>query len=126
MQSISPQLDPGPILQTAIAFWSSKGLLTAVEFDVNLVVVERKIRDRDDFAAFDGLAVLLEVFGQFGFVELAQSEDLQRAIAGLNGQSLEGRRLTVNEARPHPASFSGPQGGGGGAYRGRSDRRRGY
>ncbi len=62
----------------------------------------------------------------FGFVELAQSEDLQRAIAGLNGQSLEGRRLTVNEARPQPTRFSGSQGGGGGAYRGRSDRRRGF
>ena len=34
MQSINPQLDPGPILQTAFAFWSSKVLLTAVEFDV--------------------------------------------------------------------------------------------
>src|SRR5437016_14301147 len=34
MQSISPQLDPGPILQTAFAFWSSKVLLTAVEFEV--------------------------------------------------------------------------------------------
>ncbi|HTG62587.1 MAG TPA: RNA-binding protein, partial [Terriglobia bacterium] len=35
----------------------------------------------------------------FGFVELAEGEDMQRAIDGLNGQSLEGRRLTVNEAR---------------------------
>src|SRR5258706_5046187 len=34
MQSINPQLDPGPILQTAFAFWPSKVLLTAVEFDV--------------------------------------------------------------------------------------------
>jgi hypothetical protein len=34
MQSMSPQLDPGPILQTAFAFWSSKVLLTAVEFGV--------------------------------------------------------------------------------------------
>ena len=34
MQSTSPQLDPGPILQTAFAFWSSKVLLTAVEFGV--------------------------------------------------------------------------------------------
>ena len=36
----------------------------------------------------------------FGFVELGDGEDTQRAIAGLNGQSLEGRPLTVNEARP--------------------------
>jgi predicted O-methyltransferase YrrM len=35
MQSTSPQqLDPGPILQTAFAFWSSKVLLTAVQFGV--------------------------------------------------------------------------------------------
>jgi hypothetical protein len=34
MQSTKQQLDPGPILQTAFAFWSSKVLLTAVEFDV--------------------------------------------------------------------------------------------
>lgn len=36
----------------------------------------------------------------FGFVELAEGEDLQRAVTGLNGQALEGRTLTVNEARP--------------------------
>jgi O-methyltransferase domain/Dimerisation domain len=34
MHGTSLQLDPGPILQTAFAFWSSKVLLTAVEFDV--------------------------------------------------------------------------------------------
>ena len=34
MHAANPQLDPAPILQTAFAFWSSKVLLTAVEFDV--------------------------------------------------------------------------------------------
>src|SRR6266568_4798105 len=34
MADANLQLDPGPILQTAFAFWSSKVLLTAVEFDV--------------------------------------------------------------------------------------------
>ena len=34
MHNTNPQLDPGPILQTAFAFWSSKVLLTAVEFGV--------------------------------------------------------------------------------------------
>jgi RNA recognition motif-containing protein len=65
----------------------------------------------------------------FGFVELADGEDTQRAIAGLNGQSLEGRRLTVNEARPQRTGFGRPHEGGGGGGgrdrdRGRSDRRR--
>jgi cold-inducible RNA-binding protein len=51
----------------------------------------------------------------FGFVELADGEDMERAIAALNGQSLQGRRLTVNEARP-PRTDSG--GGGGRPFRG--------
>jgi cold-inducible RNA-binding protein len=58
----------------------------------------------------------------FGFVELAEGADLQRAVAGLNGQSLEGRTLTVNEARPQRTGFSGNRGG----YRDRDDRRRDY
>ena len=44
----------------------------------------------------------------FGFVELAEGEDVQRAIAGLNGQSLDGRPLTVNEARPPRNDFPAP------------------
>jgi len=59
----------------------------------------------------------------FGFVELAEGEDHRRAIEGLNGQSLEGRRLTVNEARPQRTDFQGARRGGPG-QRDRSDRRR--
>ncbi len=63
----------------------------------------------------------------FGFVELAEGQDLQRAIEGLNGQALEGRRLTVNEAQPPRTGFGGPRGGGGGGHRGRpGGRRRDY
>jgi cold-inducible RNA-binding protein len=51
----------------------------------------------------------------FGFVELAEGEDLQRAIATLNGQALEGRAVTVNEARPQRTGGSG--GSRGAAYR---------
>jgi O-methyltransferase domain/Dimerisation domain len=43
MQSTSPQLDPGPILQTAFAFWSSKVLLTAVEFGVFTKLGKRRL-----------------------------------------------------------------------------------
>jgi RNA recognition motif-containing protein len=59
----------------------------------------------------------------FGFVELSEGEDLQRAITGLNGQALEGRALTVNEARPPRIGFSGQRNGGG---RDRGDYRRDY
>ena len=57
----------------------------------------------------------------FGFLELAEGEDMERAIAGLNGQSLQGRRLTVNEARPPRTDAGGrPRGGGGGRHQGHS------
>lgn len=36
----------------------------------------------------------------FGFVEMENSEDAQEAINQLNDKELDGRRLTVNEARP--------------------------
>ena len=60
----------------------------------------------------------------FGFVELAEGEDAQRAIGSLNGQALEGRSLTVSEARPQRTGFSAGQRNGGGRDRG--DYRRDY
>jgi RNA recognition motif-containing protein len=36
----------------------------------------------------------------FGFVEMPSQAEAQAAIAGLNGKELQGRTLTVNEARP--------------------------
>jgi len=75
------------------------------------------------FQATSAVVVRDKMTGQsrgFGFVELADGEDLQRAITGLNGQSLQGRRLTVNEARPQRTDFGGrPHGGGGGGGGGR-------
>jgi len=38
----------------------------------------------------------------FGFVEMADGEQAEAAIAALNGTQLGGRELTVNEARPRP------------------------
>ena len=38
----------------------------------------------------------------FGFVEMPNKEEAEKAIAGLNGKDLKGRPLTVNEARPGP------------------------
>ena len=36
----------------------------------------------------------------FGFVEMADEDGAKKAIETLNGQDFEGRKLTVNEARP--------------------------
>ncbi len=43
----------------------------------------------------------------FGFVEMATSEEAQKAIEALNGTKLEGRTLIVNEARPQEKRRSG-------------------
>lgn len=54
----------------------------------------------------------------FGFVEMASTEEAQKAIEALNGTELDGRTLVVNEARPQEKRFSGGGGGGGGNRRG--------
>jgi RNA recognition motif-containing protein len=50
----------------------------------------------------------------FGFVELETDDGLQAAIAALNGHELNGRPLTVNEARERTPRPGGGGGGGGG------------
>ena len=61
----------------------------------------------------------------FGFVEMGSDAEAQAAITGMNGQSMGGRSVVVNEARPmeqRPRGFggsgSGGGGGGGGGYGG--------
>ena len=52
----------------------------------------------------------------FGFVEMSE-EDANKAIAGLSGSQLDGRALTVNEAKPmvkRDFGGGGSRGGGGG------------
>jgi cold-inducible RNA-binding protein len=82
----------------------------------------------------DELRQLFEPFGQvdrvsimtdrdtgrsrgFGFVEMASNEDGEKAITALNGSSVGGRTVNVNEARPK-TERSGGGGGGGGRDRG--------
>ena len=52
----------------------------------------------------------------FGFVEMASREEGEAAIQQFNGKELNGRALTVNEARPR--EDRGNRGGGGGGGRG--------
>jgi RNA recognition motif-containing protein len=49
----------------------------------------------------------------FGFVEMASDDEAQAAIQGLNGKDMNGRPLTVNEARPREERRGGGGGGGG-------------
>jgi RNA recognition motif-containing protein len=66
----------------------------------------------------------------FGFVEMDSDDQAQAAISALNGQEINGRPLTVNEARPREdrggggggggRGYGGGGGGGGGGRGGRS------
>jgi RNA recognition motif-containing protein len=73
----------------------------------------------------------------FGFVEMSSDQEAQAAIAALNGKEMDGRTLTVNEARPKEGgggrggyggggggrgSYGGGGGGGRGGYGGRRER----
>jgi len=61
----------------------------------------------------------------FGFVEMPNREEAEKAISGLNGKDLKGRAINVNEARPrtdrprHSGGFGGGRGGRGGFGGGR-------
>jgi cold-inducible RNA-binding protein len=61
----------------------------------------------------------------FGFVEMDTDAQAQAAIQGLNDQEHDGRRLTVNEAKPREPRSGGYSGGGGGGggYGGNRGRR---
>ena len=90
------------------------------------------VRDEDlqqsfgEFGAITSAKVMMERdTGRskgFGFVEMGSDAEAQAAINGMNGQSLGGRSITVNEARPMEARPPRTGGYGGGGYGGGGDR----
>jgi RNA recognition motif-containing protein len=81
---------------------------------------------KDAFAAFgevSSAAIIKDKFSGesrgFGFVEMPNKEEADKAISGLNGKDLKGRPLTVNEARPRTdRPRTGGAGGGRGGFGG--------
>lgn len=77
---------------------------------------------RDAFAAFGNVSSVKIIMdrdtGQpkgFGFVEMPSTSEASNAISSLNGREMNGRTVSVNEARPRE---EGGSRGGGGGYRG--------
>jgi RNA recognition motif-containing protein len=69
----------------------------------------------------------------FAFVTMSKPEEAQAAITALSGKNVNGRNITVTEARPREErpggggggggrGYGGGGGGGGGGFRGRGDR----
>jgi cold-inducible RNA-binding protein len=85
---------------------------------------------QDIFAAHGnviGVDLIMDKFSGrprgFGFVTMESKEAADAAIQALNGKSIDGRAITVNEARPREERPRG--GGGGGGYRDRGGDRGG-
>lgn len=74
--------------------------------------------------AFEAFGTVTEVFiatdretGRprgFAFITFSTADEAKVAIEKMNGTEIDGRALTVNEARPKEAGFGGGGGGGGG------------
>jgi RNA recognition motif-containing protein len=82
-------------------------------------ITEDQLRDMfTEFGALESVRIITDKYtGQskgFGFVEMANEEDAQKAIDGVNGREMNGRTLVVNEARPEEKRSFGGGGGGGG------------
>jgi len=86
---------------------------------------------REAFAAFgevSSASIIKDKFSGesrgFGFVEMPNKDEAEKAIAALNGKDLKGRTATVNEARPRTdkprtgGGFGGGRGGSRGGFGG--------
>jgi len=82
-------------------------------------ITEDQLRELfEPYGALDSVRIISDKYtGQskgFGFVEMANEDDAQKAIEGVNGKETGGRTLVVNEARPEQPRERRPGGGGGG------------
>ena len=85
------------------------------------------------YGAVDSVKVVTDKFtGRskgFGFVEMPNDEEAQKAIDELNGATVQGRAIVVNKSEPKPEgerrSFNNNRSGGGGGYGGGGNSRGG-
>ncbi len=96
--------------------------------NISRTATEQDLKEAfEAFGAVQSAAIIKDKFSGesrgFGFVEMPNKEEADKAISGLNGKDLKGRSLTVNEARPRtdrPRTSGGGGGRGGfGGGRGR-------
>jgi len=66
-----------------------------------------------DFGSVESAKVIIDRESQrskgFGFIEMANSDEANKAIEALNGNEMGGRQIRVNEARPRTDNFGGPR-----------------
>ena len=94
--------------------------------NISRTATEQDIKEAfEAFGAVQSAAIIKDKFSGesrgFGFVEMPNKDEADKAISGLNGKDLKGRTLTVNEAKPRTdrPRTGGPGGGRGGFGGGR-------
>lgn len=93
--------------------------------NLSFSATETEVREMfEQFGTVESVAILTDRdTGRsrgFGFVEMSDNGEADRAIQNLNGKNLGGRPLNVNEARPKTeggGGFGGGRGGSGGGRR---------
>jgi len=88
--------------------------------NISRTATEQDLKEAfEAFGAVSSAAIIKDKFSGesrgFGFVEMPNKDEAEKAISSLNGKDLKGRPLTVNEARPRTDR---PRTGGGGGGRG--------
>lgn len=95
--------------------------------NISRTATEQDLREAfQAYGEIQSVAIIKDKFSGesrgFGFVEMPNKDEAEKAISGLNGKDLKGRPLTVNEARPRtdrPRTGGGGGRGGFGGGRGR-------
>ena len=95
--------------------------------NISRTATEQDLKEAfEAFGAVQSVAIIKDKFSGesrgFGFVEMPNKEEGDKAISGLNGKDLKGRTLTVNEARPRTDRPRTGGGGGRGGFGGGRDR----
>ncbi|MBN1272265.1 MAG: RNA-binding protein [Candidatus Aminicenantes bacterium] len=79
-------------------------------------------KEFEEFGEVEKVSIIKDKFSGvsrgFGFVEMPNKEDGEKAIEALNGKELKGREIKVNEARPRSDRPRGRGGRGGGGFGG--------
>jgi cold-inducible RNA-binding protein len=125
VRSNSCSFDPAPI--SSFPTFRKKTMKNIFVGNLSFGATEDAVRSMfEAYGAVDRVSLITDRdTGQargFGFVEMSNDAEAERAISELNGRELDGRALNINEARPKTDRGGGGGGGYGGGGGGRRNR----
>lgn len=112
-------------------------MFTSIFFRMNIFVAKLNFDTREDYlrevfeeyGEVSSATIIMDKFtGKskgFGFVEMPNDDEAQKAITELNDSEIDGRTIVVKKAEPRESRGGGDRRGGGGGYGGGGGRRGG-